>query len=202
MRKKVSGTVSRLVARQVGMIFPCGTSTLVNQQDSKHCQIVENSGAVYSAGLEREAKLRPHACQAVPEAVTDTDPWIVEDPQLGWLGGTNVDPELELIGDLEWTLTWEGEFGRWEEVIVNKGNPDIGHETLHIQTERMPNFQAVLECPIVRVRAPGRSYRSISCRGQPGADAQDEILQLELEEVADPSRVEEDKTFFYMKFPS
>src|SRR4029079_8119219 len=109
-----------------------------------------NARTVYSAGSEGKAKLRPHACQAVPEAITDADPRIIEDPQLGWLGGTNIDPELELIGDLEWTLTWEREFGRWEEVIVNEGDSEV---RLQIKTERVPNFQAVLERPVVCVRA-------------------------------------------------
>ena len=56
---------------------------------------------------ERKTKLRPHARQAVPETVADADPRVLEDPQLGRRGGTNVDSELELIGDLEWTLTWQ-----------------------------------------------------------------------------------------------
>src|SRR6476660_3893491 len=151
---------------------------------------------------KRKAKLRPHASQAVPEAVADADSRIVEDPQFGWLGRADVDSELELIGDLEWTLTGQRELGRREEVIVNKGDPDIGHKALHIQTERVPNFQAVLKRSVVRIRAPGLSYRGIPRRRQPGADAQDKVLHLELEEVADPSSVQEDKIFFYVQFPS
>jgi hypothetical protein len=138
---------------------------------------------------ERKPKLRPHACQAVPEAVADADPRVVEDPQLGWLGGANVDPELELIGDLEWVLTGQRELGGREKVIVNKGNPDVGHKALHIQTERMPNFQAVLERPEVGSRVPRLSYRGIPRRRQPRAKTYQVVLHLELEEVADPSRV-------------
>ena len=54
---------------------------------------------------ERKAELSSDARQAVAEAVTDANPRIVENPELGRRGGANVDPELELIGDLEWTFT-------------------------------------------------------------------------------------------------
>ena len=150
---------------------------------------------------ERKAELCPHACQAVPEAVADADPRIVEDPQLGWLDGADVDPKLELIGDLKWTLTGQRELGRREEVIVDKGDPDVGHKVLHMQTQRVPNFQAVLERPVVCARAPRLSDRGIPRPHQFGADAQEEVLQLKLEEVADPSCVQKDKIFFYVHFP-
>src|SRR5262245_34728769 len=116
---------------------------------------------------ERKAKLHPHTGQAVPEEVADADPRNLEDPQRDWLGEANVDPELELIGDLEWTLTGQRELGRREEVVVNKGDPDVGLKALHTQPERVPNFQAVLERPVVRAR--GQS--GIPRHPQPGAGA-------------------------------
>src|SRR5216683_7538869 len=73
---------------------------------------------------EWKAKGPPHACQAVPEAVADADPRVLEDPQPRRRGGADADPELELMRDLEWTLTGERELGRREEGVVKKGDTD------------------------------------------------------------------------------
>ena len=56
---------------------------------------------------ERKAEVHSETRQTVPEAVADADPWVLEDPQRGRLGGADADPELELMGDFEWTLTRE-----------------------------------------------------------------------------------------------
>jgi len=149
---------------------------------------------------ERKAKLRPHPRQVVSETVADAKSGIVKDPQLGWRSGANVDPELKLIGYLEWTFTRQRKLGRREEVVVNEGDPDVRQKTLHIKTERVPNFQAVLQRPVVRISGP--ADRSISRCREPGADAQQEVLHMEFEEVADPGRVEEDKIFFDLNLPA
>src|SRR5215475_10666218 len=97
------------------------------------------------------------------------------------------------IGDLEWPLTGKRELGRREEEVVKKGDTDIGHQALHTPTERVPDFQAVLERPIAL--APGLSDHGVSRSRQLGAKAQEEVLYGDLDEVADPRRVEGDKTF-------
>src|SRR5262249_48390040 len=97
---------------------------------------------------EWKTKGPSYACQAIPEAVADADPRVLEDPQRRPLGGADADPELELIGDLEWPLTGERELGRREEVVVQKGDTHIGHKALDTHTDRVPDFQTVLERPI------------------------------------------------------
>src|SRR5919108_6272563 len=89
---------------------------------------------------ERKAEVHPDARQTVPEAVADADPRVLEDPQRGRLGEAEADPELELIGDFEWTLAGERELGRREEVVVHKGDPDVGYQALDPKPDRVPAF--------------------------------------------------------------
>jgi hypothetical protein len=74
---------------------------------------------------------------------------------------------------------------------VHKGDTDIGHKALHTPTDWVPNFQAVLERPVAL--APGLSDHGVPRPCQLGADAQEGVLHGDLEEVADPSRVQGDK---------
>src|SRR5690242_7141304 len=64
----------------------------------------------------------------------------------------------------------------------------------------MPNFQAILERPEARVRVLGLSHRGIPRRRQFISDAQEEVVQLKLEEIADSSRIQKVKTFLYVDF--
>src|SRR5919108_4225696 len=148
---------------------------------------------------ERKAEGHPDARQTVPEAVADAEPRVLEDPQPGRLGEADADPELELIGDFERILTGERELGRREEVVVHKGAPDVGHQALDPKPERVPDFQAVLERP--EALAPGLADRDGPRPGQLGADAQEEVPHRDLEEVADPRRVQGDNTLVYVQLP-
>src|SRR5215475_3833948 len=85
-----------------------------------------------------------------------------------------------------------GALSRREEVVVYKGDTDIGHKALDMKTDRVPDFQAVLEGP--ETLAPRLSDQGIPCTCQPGAETQEEVLYRDLEEVADPSSVQGDKT--------
>src|SRR6185436_4414335 len=86
--------------------------------------------------------------------------------------------------------------GRREEEVVQKGDTDIGHKALHTPTDRVPDFHAVLERPVAL--ALGLSNQGVSRPCQLGAEAEEEVLHGYLEEVADPSRIQGDKTLVYV----
>jgi hypothetical protein len=108
--------------------------------------------------LERKTKVHSEARQPVPEPVADADPRVLENPQCGRLGGADAGAELELMGDFERKLAGERELGRWEEVVVYKGDPDVGDQALDPKPDGVPDFQAFLERPIALALVP-RPYQ-------------------------------------------